>query len=57
MKAWRNKQAQDTFRAEHNIPAHIRVGKVLRDQQVRIIAGPSFLMQALLINAGLMQAG
>lgn len=34
-----------------------RVGKALRDQQYKILPFPSFLVQALLIRGGWMQAG
>lgn len=57
MKAWRSNKAQADFRREHKIPAHYRVGRAVRDNVVRILPAPSFLVQALLIRAGVLKAG
>lgn len=58
MKAWRNDiKAQRAFRKEllamnPKWPRNVRVGRLMRDNFVKMLPVPSFLMQALLIRAG-----
>lgn len=58
MKAWRNDiPAQHAFRKEllksnPKLPSTIRVGRLMRDNFVKVLPVPSFLMQGLLIRAG-----
>lgn len=63
MKAWRNDiKAQRAFRKElleinPKLPRTIRVGKLMRDNLVKVLPVPSFLMQALLLRAGVYKLG
>lgn len=56
MKAWRNPENQAQFRKDFKLHDVRRVGKLLRNTGIRILPVPSFLVQGLMIRAGLAPA-
>lgn len=58
MKAWRQQSVQERFYCDIGSPEKLRgqrLGRLCKAAQVKIVAGPSFLLQALLIRAGVMK--